>query len=110
MTSQEARQLLDMYESQITDSYSDLCNSAKKVGEKAVLEASEATSKARVWFGLPLIGVVLFFASHPVWGVLLMIIGGLLASSLYSDAKAQQIKIENRQRILISRINDRLKI
>lgn len=96
MTSQEARQQLNACESQITGTYSNLRDAARSMGSSAAQEASSKTTMSTL---LPLIislfGLILCFASsHPVWGVILIIVGIVIAYNTHQSAASVQKNVE----------------
>lgn len=108
MTSQEAREQLNVCESQITGTYSNLRNTARSMGSSAVKAASGETTKDTL---LPLIilsifGLMLCIASHPAWGILLIIVGIVIAYNTHQSAKSAQTTVENQQKYLNSVIDN----
>lgn len=97
MTSQEARQQLDACESQITGTYSNLRDAARSMGSSAAQAASSKTTMSTL---LPLIislfGLILCSASHPVWGVILIIVGIVIAYNTHKSAASVQENVEQR--------------
>lgn len=95
MTSQEAIQQLNACESQITGTYYDLCVAARSMGSSAAQAASSKTTMSTL---LPLIislcGLILCFASHPVWGVILIIVGIVITYNTHQSAASVQKKVE----------------
>lgn len=95
MTSQEARQQLDACESQITGTYSNLRDAARSMGSSATQAASSKTTTSTL---LPLIislfGLISCFASHPVWGVILIIVGIVIAYNTHQSAASVQKSVE----------------
>lgn len=95
MTSQEARQQLNACESQITGTYSNLRDAARSMGSSASQAASSNTTMSTL---LPLIislfGLFLCFASHPVWGVILIIVGIVIAYNAHQLAASVQKNVE----------------
>lgn len=95
MTSQEARQQLNACESQITGTYSNLRDAARSMGSST---AQAASSKATMNTLLPLIislfGLILCFASQPVWGVTLIIVGIVIAYKTHQSAASVQKEVE----------------
>lgn len=91
MTLQEARQQIDACECQITSAYYDLRNAARAVGsagynavfrEKEQIERevdgsiAQKARKRKLSLLIFLIFSLMFFAaSHPIWGVMLIIVG-----------------------------------
>lgn len=95
MTSQEARQQLNACESQITGTYSNLRDAARSMGSSASQAASSKTTMSTL---LPLIislfGLILCFASHSVWGVILIIVGIVIAYNTHQSAASVQKNVE----------------
>ncbi len=111
MTSQEARQQVEACECQITDAYSNLRDAVRSVGSSATQAASSKTTTSTL---MPLIislfGLILCFASHPVWGILLIILGIVIAYNMYQSAASVLNMVENRQKNLNSILDDNSKI
>ena len=111
MTSQEARQQLDACERQITGTYSNLRDAARSMGSNAVQAASSKTTMSTIWpLIISLFGLILCFASHPVWGILLIIVGIVIAYYTYLSAASAQTTVENQQKNLNSIIDNNAKI
>ena len=95
MTSQEARQQLNACESQITGTYSNLRDTARSMGSSTAQAASGKTAMSIL---LPLIislfGLILCFASHPVWGVILIIVGIVIAYNTHKKAATVQKDVD----------------
>ena len=106
MTSQEARQQLNACESQITGTYSNLRDAARSMGASASQAASSKTAMSTL---LPLIislfGLILCL-SHPVWGVILIIVGIVIAYITYQSAASVQINVKQQ----VGYLNDKLDI
>jgi hypothetical protein len=106
MTSEEARQQLNACESQITGTYSNLRDAARSMGASA---SQAASSKTLMSILLPLIislfGVILGFASHLVWGIILITVGILIACSTYQSAASVQENVEQQVRYLNSTLD-----
>lgn len=107
MTSEEARQKVRSCERDIKSAYSGLWGSAKEVGtvgynaalrDKGRIEA-EASRNTMTKVGLSVLvivfGFILCCASHPGWGVLLIIAGGVLTYNMYQSASAEAKKRSN---------------
>ncbi len=95
MTSQEARQQVDACERQITGTYSNLRDAARSMGSSAVqAQSSSTTTKTMLPLIISLIGLFLCFASHPVWGVLLIIAGIFFAYTAHDSAASVQKNVE----------------
>ncbi|EFF69142.1 hypothetical protein NQ527_11895 [Eshraghiella crossota] len=111
MTSQEARQQLNACESQITGTYSNLCDSARSMGASTSQAASSKTTMSTL---LPLIislvGLVLMFASHPVWGIILIIVGCVVAYNSHQTAASVQKNVEQQVNNLNNVINNNSRI
>ena len=111
MTSQEAKQQINACESQIIGTYSNLRDAARGMGASAVQAASSKTTMCTM---LPLIislfGLILCFASHPVWGILLIIVGIVIAYNTHQSAKSAETTVENQQKNLNSIIDNNAKI
>ena len=95
MTSQEAWQQISECEKQIKDKYSDLCNAAKSMG-KNVKDAAWATTAKNTLLPLiiSLVGSAICFASHPFWGVILIIAGIACAYHTHKSAARTQEGID----------------
>ena len=95
MTSQEARQQLNACESQITGTYSNLRDAARSMGSSVAQAASSKTTMSTL---LPLIislfGLILCFAPHPVWGVILIIVGIVIAYNTHQSAASVKKNVE----------------
>jgi len=95
MTSQEARQQLNACESQITGTYSNLRDAARSMGSSAAQAASSKTTMSTLWpLIISLFGLILCFASHPVWGVILIIVGIVIAYNTHQSAASVQKKVK----------------
>ena len=105
MTSQEARQQLNACESQITGTYSNLRDAARSMGSSAAQAASSKTTMSTL---LPLIislfGLILCSASHPGWGVILIIVGIVIAYNTHQSAASVQKYVEQQ----VGYLNDTL--
>ena len=111
MTSQEARQQLNACESQITGTYSNLRDAARSMGSSAAQAASSQTTMSTL---LPLIislfGLILCFVFHPVLGVLLIIVGIVIAYETHQSAASVQKNVEQQVRYLNNRLDSNSKI
>lgn len=111
MTSQEARQQLNACESQITGTYSNLCDAARSMGSSAAQAASSKTTMSTL---LPLIislfGLILCFASHPIWGVIFIIVGIVIAYNTHQSAASVQKNVEQQERSLNNTLDRNSKI
>lgn len=115
MTSQEARQQVDACEHQITGTYSNLRNAARSMGSSAAQAASSKTSTSTL---LPLIislfGLILCFASHPIWGILLgillIIVGIVIAYNTHQSAASVQKNVEQQVGYLNNTLDSNSKI
>lgn len=111
MTSQEARQQLNACESQITGTYSNLRDAARSMGSSAAQAASSQTTMSTL---LPLIislfGLIICFVSHPVLGVLLIIVGIVIAYETHQSAASVQKNVEQQVRYLNNRLDSNSKI
>ena len=111
MTSQEARQQLNSCESQITGTYSNLRDVARSMGSSAAQAASSKTTTSTL---LPLIislfGLFLCFASHPVWGVILIIGGIVIAYNAHQSAAWVQKGVEQQVGYLNNTLDSNSKI
>lgn len=111
MTSQEARQQLNACESQITGTYSNLRDAARSMGSSAAQAASSQTTMSTL---LPLIislfGLILCFVSQPVLGVLLIIVGIVIAYETHQSAASVQKNVEQQVRYLNNRLDSNSKI
>ena len=110
MTSQEARQQLDACESQITDTYSNLRDAARSMGASASQAASSNTTMFTL---LPLI-ISLFglflSASHPFWGIILIIMGVVIAYNTNKSATLVQKEVELQVKYLNNTLDSNSKI
>lgn len=102
MTLQEARQQVDACERQITGTYSNLLAAARSMGSSAVQAASSKTTASTM---LPLIilslfGLILCIASHPFWGIVLIIGGIAIAYKTNQSVGSVQTAVENQQKNL----------
>lgn len=95
MTSQEARQQLNTCESQITGTYSNLRDAARSMGASTSRAASSKTTTSTL---LPLLislfGLILCDPSHLVWGVILIIVGIVIAYNTHQSAASVQKNVE----------------
>lgn len=111
MTLQEASQQLNVCESQITGTYSNLCDAARSMGSSAAQAASSKTTMSTL---LPLIislfGLILCCASHPVWGVILIMVGIAIAYNTYQSAASVQKNVEQQVGYLNNTLDSNLKI
>ena len=111
MTSQEARQQLNACESQITGTYSNLRDAARSMGSSASQAASSKTTMSTL---LPLIislfGLILCFTSHPVWGVILIIVGIVIAYNTHQSAASVQKNVEQQVGYLNNTLDSNSKI
>ena len=116
MTSQEAKQQLNACESQITGTYSNLRDAARSMGSSASQAASSKTTMSTL---LPLIislfGLILCFASHPVWGVILIgviliIVGIVIAYNTHQSAASVQKNVEQQVGYLNNTLDSNSKI
>ena len=111
MTSQEARQQLNACESQITGTYSNLRDAARSMGSSASQAASSKTTMSTL---LPLIislfGLILCFPSHPVWGVILIIVGIVIAYNTHQSAASVQKNVEQQVGYLNNTLDSNSKI
>ena len=111
MTSQEARQQLNVCESKITGTHSSLCNTARSIGASA---AQTAASKTTINTLLPLIisllGLILCIASHPIWGIIVIIVGIIIAYNTHKSAATVQRNIETQVGYLNNALNSNSKI
>lgn len=111
MTSEEARQRLDVCENQITGAYSNLHSAARNTGLSAVQAAAAKTRRNTLLALLiSLFGLILCFASHPVYGILLIIAGIAAAYYAYQLSSDVQREVEKRHQNLESVINNNTKI
>lgn len=111
MTSQEARQQLNACERQITGTYSNLRDAARSMGSNAVQAASSKTAMSTIRpLIISLFGLILCFASHPVWGILPIIVGIVIAYHTHQYAESAQTTVENQQKNLNSIIDNNAKI
>lgn len=104
MTSQEAKQQVDACERQIMLAYNDMKSAARDVGsasysaasrEKARIENdANGTTSMNTMLSLliSLVGIILFLVSDPVWGILLFIVGIVVAYNVYQSADAKASK------------------
>ena len=106
MTLQEARQQVERCEHQITGAYKNLHEAAMNMGSSAV---GAATGKTTMCTLLPLIisllGVFLCFVVHPIFGILLIIVGIVIAYYAHKSAASVQDRVENLQKRLNSFLN-----
>lgn len=110
MTSQEARQQLDACESQITGTYSNLRDAARNMGSSAAQAASSKTTMSTLLpLIIPLFGLFLS-ASHPFWGIILIIMGIVIAYNTNKLAASVQKDVEQQVRYLNNRLDSNSKI
>ena len=111
MTSQEAWQQISECEKKIKDNYSNLCNAANSMGTNVHDAALATTEKSTL---LPLIislaGLVLCFASHPFWGVILIIAGIVCAYYTHDSAASTQKAVDAQVEALRRVLNENSKI
>lgn len=103
MTSREARQEIDACERKITDEYSQLIDSARRMGYDTVQQASSDTNKKTY---IPLI--ILSVIGLITWvsgGLLFIIIGIVVAYNKHNSAFSIQKNIENQQQTLNSTLD-----
>lgn len=106
MTSQEASRQVEACERQITVAYDNLRAAARSMGSSASqAQASNTSSKTMRQLIISLIGLFLFFASHPVWGVLLILAGIFFAWVAHDSAASVQGKVETQVRNLNSALD-----
>lgn len=111
MTSQEARQQVEACERQITDAYSNLRDAVRSVGSSTTQAASsKATTNTLLPLIISVLGIILFFSSHPVWGVLLIIAGIVIAYNIDQAEASALNMVKNRQKNLNSILDDNSKI
>ena len=111
MTSQEARQQLNACESQITGTYSNFRDTARSMGASASQAASDKTTRSTLLrLIISLIGLILCFASHPVWGVILIIVGIVIAYNTYKSAASVEKNIEQQVGYLNNMLDSNSKI
>lgn len=111
MTSKEARQQIDTCENKIVGTYSHLLDTARGMGSSAVQAAeSKTTGNTFAPLLISVFGVILFIAEHPVWGLLLIAAGIIIAYNVHSSAAGVQQKIEGQQKNLFSTIENNSKI
>lgn len=110
MTSQEARQQLDACESQITGTYSNLRDAARNMGSSAAQAASSKTTMSTLLpFIISLFGLFLS-ASHPFWGIILIIMGIVIAYNTNKLAASVQKDVEQQVRYLNNTLDSNSKI
>lgn len=101
MTSKEAKQQVEACERKIKAEYKNLQDAAMSIGDRATqAQSSKTSSKTKRPLILSLIGLLLCFASHPVWGVLFIIGGGFFAYTAHSAAALIQMDIETKAKNL----------
>ena len=105
MTIQEAKQQINACESQITEAYSNLCGAARSMGESANQAASSTTTKSTLWpLIISMVGVILCFSSHFIWGIIAIIAGIFIAHQTHQVAAAGQNNVEQ----LVQSLNETL--
>ncbi len=104
MTSEEARQKVSSCERDINSAYSGMWGSAKEVGTAGYNAAlreknrivEDASRNTMIKVGLSVLvavfGLILCGASHPGWGILLIIVGAALAYNMYQSASSEEKK------------------
>ena len=109
MTSQEARQKVDSCEQQITSTYSNLLNAAKSMGSSASQAASSKTTKSTFLpLIISLIGLIFSFSHIPVFGIILIIAGIVVAYNKRQSAASVQKKVEQQVQYLNNALNSNL--
>lgn len=107
MTSQEVRQQLNACESQITGTYSNLCDAARNMGSSVVqVASSKATKKILLPLIVSLLGLILFFAG----GIILIIVGIVIAYNTNQSATLMKKNIETQVGYLNNTLDSNLKI
>lgn len=105
MTSQEARQQLDVCENQIENAYSNLQNTARSMGANTVQAARKETAMGVIFplFAI-LLGFILILASLRFVGIVLILLG------VYATYKADQTasSVQNKVVNAVSDLNDSL--
>ena len=119
MTSEEARKKVSSCERDIKSAYRGLWGSAKEVGttgynaalrDKVRIE-EDASHNTMTRVGLSVLvivfGFILCVASHPGWGVLLIIVGGVLAYNMYQSASTEAKKRSDAANSTLSSVSSR---
>lgn len=111
MTSQEARQQLNICESKITGTYSSLLDAARSIGSSAThTGASKTTMSTLLPLIISLYGLILCIVSHPVWGIIVIIVGIVIAYKTHKSAASVQRNIETQAGYLNNTLNSNSKI
>jgi hypothetical protein len=111
MTSQEARQQVDACESQVVGTFSELKDAVRSMESSASqAQSSSTTTKTMLPLIISLVGLFLCSASHPVWGVLLIIAGIFLAYTAHDDAVSVQKNVETQVGYLNNTLDNNSKI
>ena len=114
MTSQEARQQIDACERQITGAYSNLEDAARSMGEVVVEEAaSNTTKKTMMPLIISLIGLILVLTQDlgaGMLGVIMIIVGIVVAYNAHKSAASIQQTIENQQKNFFNILSNNSKI
>lgn len=106
MTSQEARKKVNDCETQIRRTHNSLSDAARSMGSSAFQEANYRT-EINTFSPLivSLLGIILCFVKHPIWGVLLIIAGIVIAYNTHQSAASIQRNIKAHQELLNSELN-----
>ena len=111
MTSKEAIQQVDACERQINVIYSKLLDDARSMGSSAEREQSNITTiKWRRQLIISLIGLIVCFASSPVWGSVLIIGGIFLAYFAYCIAGTTEAEVKKQVEYLNNTLDSNLEI
>ncbi|MBE5838438.1 hypothetical protein [Butyrivibrio sp.] len=105
MTVKEANQQISDCEDQIKKAYSDFLREAREVSSKGMdpvmKQKNDAVNAADSVYGMKMlaaivtviIGLVMMFASHPGWGIILIISGGV---AIYNVTKSSSTMVDEK--------------
>lgn len=111
MTSEEARLQVDTCEKQVLEAYNSLWHSARSVAPAAI-EAQTKRKTNRIMFALviALVGVVIWLASHPFWGIVVLGFSLFLGYAANEEETAVINDIKKRQEQLNSMLDQNTQI
>ncbi len=119
MTSEEAKQKVNICEGNIKRAYSEMLKSAKEIGNSGyesarsnkLLIAQDAAHKTKINTICTLLiagfGLVLYSASHPVLGVLLIILGVMLAIGMHGAGVDEEKKRIDKANFDLNLVNNK---
>ena len=102
MTEQEVKRQLEACEQHVMEGHQKLISDAKQVGEAArITAASKAALGAAIQFVIfAVFAVILFVMHHPIFGVLCLIGGGIVAYNVHeSSAKIERVVTKRQEQL-----------